>query len=241
MSARPGWGTRWRGLSNGDRILLGLSFSLAAHGLAIFAPWPVGGAHGEPAGLSVRLAAARPAPRPSPRVERAETPPAWSAPVAAEALPPTEAEAKPEPEPQPSASAPAGEPSSAASAPLAEAAEPGEDVPQRLGLDLYYPASQLEQVATPLRPIELPDLSYLTGVTIRIELRVYINEQGGVDAVQSFSAQPAGSEQALIERFRHVEFSPGRKDGIAVKSYKRILIQSEPGGGVVLPRQPGQR
>ncbi|WP_181248044.1 hypothetical protein, partial [Chromobacterium haemolyticum] len=71
MTARPGWSASWRGLSNGDRILLGLSFSLAVHGLAIFAPWPVGGAHGEPAGLSVRLTAGKPADRPPPRLELA--------------------------------------------------------------------------------------------------------------------------------------------------------------------------
>ncbi|WP_337883979.1 hypothetical protein, partial [Chromobacterium haemolyticum] len=71
MTARLGWEARWRGLSNGDRILLGLSFSLAVHGLALFAPWPVGGARGEPAGLSVRLTAARPAARPPPRLEPA--------------------------------------------------------------------------------------------------------------------------------------------------------------------------
>ncbi|UGA36798.1 hypothetical protein JOS77_21595 [Chromobacterium haemolyticum] len=40
MTARLGWEARWRGLSNGDRILLGLSFSLAVHSLAFFVPWP---------------------------------------------------------------------------------------------------------------------------------------------------------------------------------------------------------
>ncbi|OQS41537.1 hypothetical protein [Chromobacterium haemolyticum] len=237
MTARPGWSARWRGLSNGDRILLGLSFSLAVHGLAIFAPWPVGGARGEPAGLSVRLTAARP----PLRLEPAAAPPAWTAPRAEQTLPEAAFEAEPEPAPRPSASAPAAELPAAASAPLAEATQPGDELPQRLGLDLYYPASQLEQLAVPLRPIELPELADLTGGAIRIELRVYINERGEVDAVQWVSAQPAGSEQPLLERFRQAGFSPARKDGIAVKSYKRILIESEPGDGAASTPQPGQR
>lgn len=241
MTARPGWSASWRGLSNGDRILLGLSFSLAVHGLAIFAPWPVGGARGEPAGLSVRLTAARPAARPPPRLEPAAAPPAWTAPRAEQTLPEAALGAEPEPEPRQSASTPVAALPAAASAPLAEAAQPGDELPQRLGLDLYYPASQLEQLAVPLQPIELPELADLTGGAIRIELRVYINERGEVDAVQWVSAQPAGSEQPLLKHFSQAVFSPARKDGIAVKSYKRILIESEPGDGTASPPQPGQR
>ncbi|MBN3006200.1 hypothetical protein JW897_20885, partial [Chromobacterium alkanivorans] len=55
MTARPG-----RRLSGGDRLLLGLSLSLAVHGLVVFAPWPAGGAQGSASGLSVRLSAAAP-------------------------------------------------------------------------------------------------------------------------------------------------------------------------------------
>ncbi|WP_052370329.1 hypothetical protein [Chromobacterium haemolyticum] len=241
MTARLGWEARWRGLSNGDRVLLGLSFSLAVHSLAFFVPWPVGGAHGEPAGLSVRLTAGKPADRPPPRLEPAAAPPAWTAPRAEQTLPEAALEAEPEPAPRPSASAPAAELPAAASAPLAEAAQPGDELPQRLGLDLYYPASQLEQLAVPLQPIELPELADLTGGAIRIELRVYINERGEVDAVQWVSAQPAGSEQPLLKHFSQAVFSPARKDGIAVKSYKRILIESESGDGTASPPQPGQR
>ncbi|MCS3804756.1 protein TonB [Chromobacterium alkanivorans] len=241
MTARPG-----RRLSDGDRLLLGLSLSLAVHGLAVFAPWPAGGAQGSASGLSVRLSAAalssaardaaRPAVRPAPAVaEPAAGTPALTAPGASRALP--EAETPRTETPPAAASVPAPE----ASAPAAAGGEPAladdEGLPQRLGLDVYYPAGQLERLAEPLAPIVPPILADMPGDPPAFELRVYINEQGGVDAAQWVGAAPADGD-AQLEPFRRARFLPARKDGIAVKSYKRILLETTPLDATATPASP---
>lgn len=239
MTARPG-----RRLSDGDRLLLGLSLSLALHGLALFAPWPAGGAQGAVSGLSVRLSAAPPpasaardAVRPAASGLAAEPgalPPAMTGPGASQAL--AEASAPRQETLPASASAPAPE----ASAPAAsgeQAAAADEGLPQRLGLDLYYPAGQLERLAEPLEPIVPPILADMPGDPPVFELRVYINEQGGVDAAQWAGAAPADGD-AQLEPFRRARFLPARKDGIAVKSYKRILLETAPLTETAAPGRP---
>ncbi|MDF0606036.1 energy transducer TonB [Neisseriaceae bacterium TC5R-5] len=103
---------------------------------------------------------------------------------------------------------------------------PLKSAPQ-LGLDVYYPASELQRLAEPIAPIEFPDLLGEWGRRVEIQLKLYINEQGSVDAVQLISAKPAGSEQSILPLLQSTRFTPAQKDGIAVKSYKIIRIEPE--------------
>ena len=53
----------------------------------------------------------------------------------------------------------------------------------------------------------------------RVVVRLHINEAGLVDDVKALRGDPPGAfEAAAIEAFRPARFTPGRKDGVAVKS-----------------------
>lgn len=94
-----------------------------------------------------------------------------------------------------------------------------------LAVARYYPASELDTLAEPLQPILLPDLEdELPPDTI---LDVYIDYQGAVQRVvlpegldEHFAAQ-------VLQRFQTARFSPARKDGMPVNSFKRIALQPE--------------
>jgi hypothetical protein len=61
-----------------------------------------------------------------------------------------------------------------------------------MGVDVYYAARQVDVVALEQLPIQLVAPYGLGMDDVDVTLRVYINEQGTVDAVQMVSAQPAG-------------------------------------------------
>ena len=112
----------------------------------------------------------------------------------------------------------------------------GEDASaQLLGFDFYYAARQVDVLALEQLPIQLVAPYGLGMDDVDITLRVYINEQGTVDAVQMVSAQPAGAELPLMEIFRQATFYPAIRDGRAVKSFKLIRIgpQTDGDGGMV--------
>ncbi len=113
--------------------------------------------------------------------------------------------------------------------PVPDAANPeqaSEAVPDRpLALARYYPASELDTLAEPLQPILLPDLEdELPPDTI---LDVYIDYQGLVQRV----VLPEGLDEdfavQVMQRFQTARFSPARKDGMPVNSFKRIALQPE--------------
>jgi len=82
----------------------------------------------------------------------------------------------------------------------------------------YLPADELDErplVRTPVQP-SFPQFAPASG---RVVVRLYINEAGRVDEVRPLRSDPAGVfDAAAIEAFKGAQFTPGRKDGVAVKS-----------------------
>jgi len=89
----------------------------------------------------------------------------------------------------------------------------------------YHPASELTERPLPLAAIE-PSFPYGTPATGRLKIRLYINEQGSVDAVDITDAEPAGEfEQATVQAFKEARFRPGYKNGTAVRSQLPIELR----------------
>ena len=93
-----------------------------------------------------------------------------------------------------------------------------------LGLDVYYAAREVDVVAREQQPIDVSVTNASPDERTSVMLKVYINEQGYVDAVQLISATPAGAEQVPMERFRQARFFPAVRQGRLVKSFKIIQI-----------------
>ncbi|BBF84631.1 hypothetical protein DLM_0991 [Aquitalea magnusonii] len=240
---------RWSALSEADRLMLALSLSLLLHAPLWMRLAAEGSLRGQPQALSVRLAGnaapnaalnappvppAHPVPRhPAPEIKPSADRVMLSArhklhlpssASAAQAQPPLPPHAVPQPEPV-AASAPVMLLRDAASAPVGD-----DGAAQQLGLDFYYAARQVDVLALEQVPIQLVAPYGLGMDDVDITLRVYINEQGGVDAVQMVSARPAGAELPLMEIFRQASFYPAIRDGHAVKSFKLIRIGSQADG-----------
>ncbi|HWI98559.1 MAG TPA: TonB family protein [Burkholderiales bacterium] len=89
----------------------------------------------------------------------------------------------------------------------------------------YLPAAELTERPLPLAAIE-PSFPSGASATGRVKMRLYINEHGAVDAVDITEAEPAGEfEQAAVEAFSEARFTPGRKDGTAVKSQIALEVR----------------
>jgi TonB family protein len=109
------------------------------------------------------------------------------------------------------------------SAPAPRAADPARrGAPAPLGalpLPRYLPAAELDerpQIRSHVEPAFPLDANAPTG---RVVLRLLISESGSVDKVEVVRAEPQGPfETAAVEAFSQARFSPGRKDGAAVKS-----------------------
>lgn len=120
----------------------------------------------------------------------------------------------------------------AVAAPVAEsppAANPGmasDAIPARnLALARYYTASELDQLAEPLQPIELPDLE--DELPPAAVLNVYIDYQGVVQRVVLPDGLDEHFASQVKQRFLAARFAPAEKDGVAVNSLKRIALQAE--------------
>ena len=83
----------------------------------------------------------------------------------------------------------------------------------------YVPASELDekpQIRTAVEPRFPADAPVREG---RVVLRLHIGESGAVDDIAVVRAEPASVfEEAALEAFAQAAFTPGRKDGRAVKS-----------------------
>ena len=89
----------------------------------------------------------------------------------------------------------------------------------------YLPAAELTERPLPLAAIE-PSFPSGASATGRVKLRLYINERGAVDAIDITEAEPAGEfEQAAVQAFSEARFTPGRKDGTAVKSQIALEVR----------------
>lgn len=233
---------RWSALGDADRLMLALSLSLLLHGPLLLRLLPDGSPQGKPQPLHVRLQSpsppvARPAQPAPPVLPVVKKPPVSPETMtghsphrmpkqasAAQALPAeTLAQQAPASAPQASQPAVAADQSLPVQAAMPATTDTDGDV-QQLGVDVYYAARQVDVVALEQMPIVLLAPYGLGMDDVDVTLRVYINEQGTVDAVQLVSAQPAGVEQPLIEVFRQARFYPAVRDGRAVKSFKLVRI-----------------
>jgi TonB family protein len=83
----------------------------------------------------------------------------------------------------------------------------------------YLPAEELDErplIRSPVEPVFPPHAPVASG---RVLLRLLINEAGAVDEAAALRATPPGVfEAAAVEAFASARFTPGRKDGVAVKS-----------------------
>lgn len=89
----------------------------------------------------------------------------------------------------------------------------------------YLPAEELDErplIRTPVHPAFPADAAVASG---RVVLQLLINEAGAVDRAVAVQADPAGVfEQAALDAFAAARFTPGRKDGLAVKSALKIEL-----------------
>lgn len=222
---------RWAALTEADRILLALSLSLLLHLPLLLRLGVEGSLQGQPGRLSVSLRPVAATVKPHAPVRMTQTstamPPAdlgqspvLDAPLAKTILPePTRPSAQqpgPQPQPMDTSTQSADEQTSAAAH--------DDQSAQQLGLDFYYAARQVDVLAVSLLPIQLLEPYGVGMQDVDVTLRVFINEQGTVDAVKLVSAQPAGVEGPLMEVFRQARFSPAMLDGRPVKSFKLIRI-----------------
>lgn len=128
------------------------------------------------------------------------------------------------PQPPSSEVAAAGSSGTASAAVAAPLREDGDRL--RLGADVYYPARELDQLAQQLGPITLPDVD-LAAPAAPIVALVFIDAGGQVDAVRFEGSPPPALAAVIAPVFRSTRYLPARKDGLAVKSYKRIRIEPQ--------------
>jgi periplasmic protein TonB len=103
----------------------------------------------------------------------------------------------------------------------------------------YYRTSELDVhpgIKVRIHP-EYPAAAARRGLSGKVVIRLYINEKGGVDRVETLRAQPPGVFESSAERaFRAARFAPGMKDKHAVKTQMTIEVNYEspppaPSGG----------
>lgn len=90
----------------------------------------------------------------------------------------------------------------------------------------YYPVEELDErplIRTPVQPVFPPDAPVASG---RVVLRLLINETGAVDESSVVRAAPPGAfDAAAVEAFATARFTPGRKDGVAVRSALTVELR----------------
>ena len=177
--------------------------------IAGFSVDPLGGDPGEPTVITARLEtgpvtaeqSAAPAPAPAelaPEATKAETPPPEAAPARAEPAP--------------------------AKAPEKTSPLAGPDLPMARD-EIYYSLRQLDVQPSPLSPLR-PVCAEAGEFKEEIILLVLINEFGLVDDVGVVKAPPSGQcVQQMVALLKPVRFSPGIKDGRAVKARAQIVFR----------------
>jgi protein TonB len=83
-----------------------------------------------------------------------------------------------------------------------------------------------------------PEAALRLGLSGKVVVRLYINEQGGVDRVETVRANPPGYfEQSAARAFRTARFTPGRKGKQAVRTQMVIEVSFEaPAAAAGAPR-----
>lgn len=104
---------------------------------------------------------------------------------------------------------------------------------------VYYPARELDVrpgIKTRVDP-EYPEAAARRGLSGKVVIRLYINERGGVDRVETLRAEPAGVfERSAEKAFRAARFSPAMKNKRPVGARMTIEVRFDspkaaPGGG----------
>jgi protein TonB len=190
------------------RLALCVLASAGLHALLIagFPVDPIGGEPGEPTVITARLET-------GPVTAEAAAAPAAADPAAPEA-------AKPEKPPEPVARSE----SAVARAPEKTSPLAGPEVPMPRD-EIYYSIRQLDVQPSPLTPLR-PVCSEAGEFKEEITLLVLINEFGLVDDVGVVKAPPSGlCVQQMLTLLKPVRFSPGIKDGRAVKARAQIVFR----------------
>jgi len=98
----------------------------------------------------------------------------------------------------------------------------------------YLPVDELDErplVRTQVHPVFPADASVASG---RVVLQLLISEAGAVDEAVAVQADPPGFfEQAAMDAFASARFTPGRKDGHAVRSALKIELNFGAGPSVL--------
>jgi TonB family protein len=99
-------------------------------------------------------------------------------------------------------------------------------VPGIIAAPRYLPAEELDerpQIRSHVEPAFPLDANAAEG---HVVLRLLIDESGAVDKAVVVQADPPGPfEVAALEAFAPARFSPGRKDGVAVKSSMTVELR----------------
>lgn len=102
-------------------------------------------------------------------------------------------------------------------------------VPQELSP--YYLSREVDIRAEPLKMQALvyPEQAFQLRQYGVVKLRVFINEDGGIDAVDVIESSPPGVfESAALNAMLSSKFVPAEKDGRKVKNQKLIEIKFDP-------------
>ncbi len=107
-----------------------------------------------------------------------------------------------------------------------------------LPLDKYYTAHEVDVRAEQINEVNLvyPRLAYQMRVKGKVVLRIFINEQGGIDQIAIVRATPAGTfEEAALTATSALHFKPAIKNGRNVKSLKTIEVTFDPYESINIP------
>ncbi|HUW29478.1 MAG TPA: energy transducer TonB [Sulfuriferula sp.] len=151
----------------------------------------------------------KPASPPPPVAVASTPPPVQAAPV----VPPT----------VPSMAAPANP------APPVSSSLPAVNVPLLVD-PVYYTARQLDVQPRALAAINpvYPQAAIARGASGWVELRLKLDESGGVQDIEVSDASPPGIfDQSALDAFRKAQFAPAQKAGRAVKSLVVIKVRYE--------------
>jgi protein TonB len=95
--------------------------------------------------------------------------------------------------------------------------------------DPYLPYAQV--MPSPIGGMEAiykhivyPDLAKKAGVSGKVYVLVYINENGGVDQVKVVRGIGAGCDEAAVDGVKSTKFSPGKNNGAAIKVKLSLAI-----------------
>jgi protein TonB len=92
----------------------------------------------------------------------------------------------------------------------------------------YYPVRELDVRPGVTRNIEpeYPEAAARRSLSGKVVIRLYIDEKGSVERVETLRADPPGVfEQSAERAFRAAHFTPGMKAGRAVKTRMTIEVR----------------